>query len=80
MLRRIFPFVLFLFFTTLACSLLEGPPALILPTPIPTAPPFSVQPSGETVFDPVSDVVPAVDPEIASLVNSVSQQQLFGYV
>lgn len=80
MLRRIFPFIFFLFLTTLACSLLEGPPPLILPTPIPTAPPFSVQPSGETVFDPVSDVVPAVDPEIQTLISSVSQQQLFGYV
>ncbi|HEX6384483.1 MAG TPA: M28 family metallopeptidase [Anaerolineae bacterium] len=80
MLRRIAPFVLLLFFTTLACSLLEGPPQLVLPTPIPTAPPFSVEASAETVFDPVSDVVPAVDPEVAFLVNSVSQQQLFGYV
>lgn len=80
MLRRIAPFVLLLFFTTLACSLLEGPPQLVLPTPIPTAPPFSVEASAETVFDPVSDVVPSVDPEIQALVNSVSQQQLFGYV
>jgi hypothetical protein len=79
-LRRIFPFVLLLFFTTLACSLLEGPQRLVLPTPIPTAPPFSVEASDETVFDPVSDVVPGVDPEIQALVNSVSQQQLFGYV
>ena len=40
---------------------------MVLPTPIPTAPPFSVEASDETVFDPVSDVVPAVDPEIQAL-------------
>ncbi|MCP4425569.1 MAG: M20/M25/M40 family metallo-hydrolase [Chloroflexi bacterium] len=82
MLRRIvFLLAVILVFTT-GCSLLEGPQRPQIPTPIPTAPPFeagSVN-TGELVFDPVSNVVPAVDPDIASLVNSVSQQQLMGYV
>jgi hypothetical protein len=38
------------------------------------------QAAGELVFDPISDVVPGVDPEIEALINSVSQQQLVGYV
>lgn len=67
---------------TTACSLLEGPPQPVLPTPVPTAVPFDAGSVnvGELVFDPVSNVVPAVDPAIAALVNEVSQQQLMGYI
>lgn len=82
MLRRLlFTFVLLMIMTT-SCSLLEGPPQPVLPTPIPTAVPFDAGTVnlGELVFDPVSSVVPAVDPTIASLLNEVSQQQLMGYV
>lgn len=52
------------------------------PTPVATAVPWSLDlaPSGELVIDPVSDVVPAIDPDIAGLVAAVSQQQLIGYV
>lgn len=65
-----------------ACSmspLWEEPP---LPPPVATAQPWSLElsPSGELVIDPVSDVTPAVDPDIANLVTTVSQQQLMGYV
>ena len=80
--RRLFFTFAFLVLMTSACSLLEGPPQPVLPTPVPTAVPFdagSVN-MGELVFDPVSNVVPAVDPMIASLLNEVSQQQLMGYV
>lgn len=62
---------------------MEGPQRPILPTPIPTANPFSLAEataSNETVFDPVSNVVPGIDPEIDALVNQVSQQQLMGYI
>ncbi|MFQ5398069.1 MAG: M28 family metallopeptidase [Anaerolineae bacterium] len=64
------------------CSLLSGPPQPVIPTPLPTPPPFSAEAavSGEPVFDPVSSVVPAVDADIQSLLNQVSQQQLTGYV
>ncbi|MFL7840165.1 MAG: M20/M25/M40 family metallo-hydrolase [Candidatus Promineifilaceae bacterium] len=65
------------------CSLLEEPPQPVIPTPIPTAPPLPGITEGipaEQITDPVSDIVPAVDPEIADLINLVSQQQLMAYV
>ena len=63
------------------CGLLEGPPQPIIPTPIPTAPPLADSLFGaEQVIDPVSDVVPGIDADIAGLVNLVSQQQLMAYV
>lgn len=79
--RLLLTFVSFIILTT-ACSLLEGPPQPVLPTPVATAVPFDAGSVnlGELVFDPVSNVVPAVDPTIASLLNEVSQQQLMGYV
>lgn len=61
------------------CSLLEPQPELVIPTPVPTAPPLESL-SGEVVIDPVSDVVPTLDPVIVEAVNEVSQQQLMGYV
>jgi len=84
-LRRQFIFfisILLLLTLTSACALLEGPQRPTIPTPIPTAPPLEIGSVniGELVFDPVSNVVPAVDPDIVSLLNSVSQQQLMGYV
>ncbi len=71
---------------TSACSLLEDPQSLVIPTPEPTPPPVidqSVSQSTtgeESVTDPVSDVVPDVDPTIEMLVQAVSQQQLMAYV
>lgn len=64
------------------CQLLNDPPQPVIPTPIPTALPLPGAPniSGEQVTDPVSDIVPGIDPEIAALVNAVSQQQLMAYV
>lgn len=65
------------------CSLLDGPPQPVIPTPIPTAPPLPGSGQGipaEQVTDPVSDIVPAVDPEITDLLTLVSQQQLMAYV
>lgn len=64
------------------CSLLEGPQPVILPTPIPSPPPLDLEQInvGELVFDPVSDIVPAVDPELEFLMREVSQQTLTGYV
>lgn len=79
--RSVLIFTLLLFVSA-SCSLLEGPQQPVLPTPVPTAVPFdagSVN-TGELVFDPVSNVVPAVDADIAALINAVSQQQLMGYV
>ncbi len=78
----LFVSVLLLLTITSACALLEGPQRPTIPTPIPTAPPLEMGAvnTGELVYDPVSSIVPAVDPAIVSLLNSVSQQQLMGYV
>lgn len=71
-----------LFFLLPGCSLGEMLEETPLPTPVATAQPWSLDqaPVGDLILDPVSNVVPAVDPDIASLVSSVSQQQLMGYV
>lgn len=78
--------VLVVAFLTAGCSLLEGPPSLVLPTPpappVPTmvVVPISAAAANELVTDPVSDVVPTVDPLIDQLVQAVSQQQLMAYI
>jgi hypothetical protein len=62
--------------------LLEEPERPVIPTPIATAVSLDEQLviSEETVYDPVSAVVPAIDPQIARLVNEVSRQTLYAYV
>ncbi len=57
------------------------------PTPTTLAPAATALPlelqaiiNSEPVIDPVSDLVPAVDPAIVSLLASVSEQSLMGYV
>lgn len=64
------------------CGLFGEPPQPVIPTPIATAPPLPGFPSvsGEQVTDPVSDIVPTIDPDVSGLVNAVSQQQLMAYV
>lgn len=63
------------------CGLLSEPQQPVIPPPPPTvASLLAAEPGGEPVVDPVSDIVPAIDPEIAALVNAVSQQQLMVYV
>lgn len=78
--RRAVP-VLLLVILTAGCSLLEPQPELVIPTP-PPAGPGTIVPNqpGELVIDPVSDIVPGVDPQIESLLQEVSQQQLMAYV
>lgn len=72
----------------MACNLLQGPQQPVLPTP----PPFSTSsaPVADTgqvvvlpenvVFNPVSNIVPAVDPMIGALLEEISTQQLVSYV
>ena len=58
-------------------------PQLVIPTPpVLDATPALIIPNaaGELVTDPVSDVVPTVDPAIESLITEVSQQQLMAYI
>ncbi|MDJ0756755.1 MAG: M20/M25/M40 family metallo-hydrolase [Ardenticatenaceae bacterium] len=74
--------ILLMIFGTLGCVLFS-PPSLVIPTPIPTAPPLEealLSVPGEVVTDPISDIVPDIDPDIETLVNAVSQQQLTAYV
>ena len=83
--NRRYRFLLFAAITLLlmtGCSALKAPELPPTPTLLPTAVPWQLDqtaPAG-TVVDPISDVVPAVDPLIENLVNAVSQQQLMAYV
>lgn len=56
-------------------------PQLVIPTS-PAATPEMIIPNtaGELVTDPVSDVVPTVDPAVEALITEVSQQQLMAYI
>ncbi|PIE81932.1 MAG: hypothetical protein CSA11_02120 [Chloroflexi bacterium] len=64
------------------CGMLEEPERAPLPTPVPTARPFAegLTPLPDLVTNPVSDVVPTVDPIVQLLIDRVSQQQLMGYI
>ncbi len=64
------------------CGALDEPERAPLPTPVATARPFdaSLTPVPDLVTNPVSDVVPDVDPTVKMLVDQVSQQQLMGYI
>lgn len=63
------------------CSLMAPQPQLVIPTP-PVATPALIIPNeaGQLITDPVSDVVPTVDPAVESLITEVSQQQLMAYI
>ena len=64
------------------CGALDEPERAPLPTPVATARPFdaSLTPLPDLVTNPISDVVPEVDPSVQQLVDQVSQQQLMGYI
>lgn len=79
--------LMFILLAATGCSLLEPQPQLIIPTPpsaaaadLPTPELLIANESGQIVTDPVSDVVPTVDPAIESLITEVSQQQLMAYI
>lgn len=80
--QKRFIWIIIIILSLAGCSLVEAPSRPAMPTPVATAVPWDVSqfPAGEMVLDPVSDVVPQIDPQIAGLVASVSQQQLMGYV
>jgi hypothetical protein len=79
MMRRFWLFIFGVLLTGTGCSLLEGPQRPVIPTQIPPAV-EAVAASGETVFDPRSDIRPGIDPDIMALVNAASQQNLLAYV
>lgn len=80
---RVFGLALTLF-TLLAtgCALLEAPARPVIPTPGPTAQSLEavLAVAEEQIINPGRGVLPAVEPECATLVNAVSQQQLMAYV
>lgn len=80
--RKRFIWFIIIAISLVGCSLVEAPAQPAMPTPVATAVPWDVSqfPAGEMVLDPVSDVVPQIDPQIVGLVDLVSQQQLMGYV
>ncbi len=63
---------------------MEPQPQLIIPTPpapvVEATPALLIANNAGVVTDPVSDVVPTVDPAVESLITEVSQQQLMAYV
>ncbi|MEZ4539774.1 MAG: M20/M25/M40 family metallo-hydrolase [Chloroflexota bacterium] len=64
---------------------MEPQPQLIIPTPpasaVEATPALLIaNNAGVVITDPVSDVVPTVDPAVESLITEVSQQQLMAYV
>lgn len=80
--RQILYAIILMIVVTLSCTLLD-PPSVVVPTPIPTAPSISQTlggATGEIITDPTSELVPNIDPDIETLVNAVSQQQLMVYV
>ena len=70
---RFILFAVFVLILATACSLLSPPEGPVIPTP-PVAEPVDFS-DLELITNPVSSVAPAVDPDIAALVNSVSEQQ-----
>lgn len=64
------------------CSLLEEPARPVIPTPGPTPQSLAevLASSEDVVVNPARGAIPAVEPECATLVNAVSQQQLTAYV
>lgn len=73
---------LFILSVLAGCGALAEPERPPLPTPVATARPFgdSIMPLPDLVTNPVSDIVPDIDPGIQMLVDQVSQQQLKGYI
>lgn len=83
-LARILVWPLSLLLLGTGCSLLQPPPTPSIPTPDPvsTALPLELQLARDSnpILDPVNNLVPAIDPDIAFLVEEVSKQNLTGYV
>lgn len=81
--RRIhLPLFLFLFSLLFlaSCSLLNGPQQLVIPTPPGGTPFASIAQSGPLITDPAGNVIEAVNPDLRTLLEEVSRQNLVGYV
>ncbi len=79
--KKRFSILSLLVLATLACSLLAAPPRPDIPTPPATIPGGAPSIADlELITNPSSSVVLGVDPDIAALMNAVSQQNLLAYV
>lgn len=82
--RTLLFFVMMLAVVSMACALLQEPPQPVIPSPPALGTrddSFVLSDYGELIVDPgAGTVAPGVDPEIATLANQVSQQQLVSYV
>ncbi|VAW34951.1 hypothetical protein MNBD_CHLOROFLEXI01-3610, partial [hydrothermal vent metagenome] len=72
-------FLLSLLFSV-SCSLIQGPPQLVVPTPPGGTPFASVAQAGPLITNPDGTVIEAVNPDLRGLLDLVSQQNLLGYV
>jgi hypothetical protein len=77
---RLLIFALVISLVVSGCSLLNPPTPPEIPTPIPPPPSAIDFDSLALVTNPVSNSTLEVDPDIATLMNNVSRQQLLGYV
>jgi hypothetical protein len=79
--RRIV-FLLFLptFLFLVSCSLLQGPQQLTIPTPPGGTPFASIAQAGPLITDPEGNVIEGMNPDLRTLLEQVSRQNLVGYV
>lgn len=70
------PILIFL----VSCSLLEGPQQLTIPTPPGGTPFASIAQSGPLITDPEGNVIEATNPDLRTLLEQVSRQNLVGYI
>jgi hypothetical protein len=63
-----------------SCSLLQGPQQLVIPTPPGGTPFASIAQAGPLITDPEGNVIEGVNPDLRSLLDQVSNQNLVGYV
>lgn len=78
--RRIIFLLLFLLLFLISCSLLEGPQELSIPTPPGGTPFASIAQSGPLITDPEGNVIEGLNPDLRTLLEEVSRQNLVGYV
>ena len=67
-------------FFLVSCSLLEGPQQLTIPTPPGGTPFASIAQAGPLITDPEGNVIEAVNPDLRTLLEQVSRQNLVGYI
>lgn len=78
--RIIFLFLLPTFLFLASCSLLQGPQQLSIPTPPGGTPFASIAQSGPLITDPEGNVIEATNPDLRTLLEQVSRQNLVGYI